>query len=419
MKPTDEGAEGTEIHDPDEVIDDTAELENELDEDADEGEDAGRETDETKGAADDIAAAGRRRLEQKPDPETSKTDAAGTETTDDPETDDAAPDADKDAAGKRAATPDGKEKVEKVEKLVLAGVKERGEDDIEVEVDPELAERIKRLQNDGMRRRTFEKRMAQLEERDAHYDAIDLEAEQDPVGFLLGKVPKERQLQLARALVIEHFEALVPDLDKFGGDAAELYKAQRDLRDTLKTSGDKVDTQRQARAMARSCVRVTETLIPETADETVAARFLKHARAELADAVDRGELVSAETTPKILVDLIKLYGFDKKAPAPKARVAATSSDRDDDRDRARPLSARARELAGRRPAKEAAQATQTRLRRTQQARDAARRVAPTGATSTPVQRPALKEAEQSDVRSASAALRKRGLRDGWGSRAEE
>jgi hypothetical protein len=256
--------------------------------------------------------------------------------------------------------------------------------------------------------------VAKLEEREAHFDGLELEAEQDPVGFILEKVPKAHQLAVARALLVEHYEELAQDIERYEGDQSERYKAQTKLRDDLKTSGKRLETATAARAAARACIRTTDALIPDDTDEGKHTKFMKMARAELADAADRGEDVSPATVPKILKELVTLYGFDR---VPAKKKAATTPAAGASGNRARPVSEKAREIADRRVTKAGAQAAEARIRRSRQARAGAERIAPAGAGSSPA-RAALKESEETDVLTASRALRKKGLPQTWKTPAE-
>lgn len=331
------------------------------------------------------------------------------------------------AATVPAKKPDavaGKPKTEqepKLQKITLAGEADRKEEDIELEVDDEIAERIKRLTNGAMRRQQFERRKAELDARQDELEAIDLQLDQDPVGFIIRQLTPERQLEVARALLVTQMpnmqDILAKFLDEEGGENARL-REQLDLNTRMSESEKKLERARQGRAHAKKCMDAAAALVPGDADDDVAQEFMVDARRVLQEAAAAGTRVTPETVKEILARRIKLYGFDQpRRPAAPRRDAAPSRDRretTDDTRTARPLSQRAREIADRRaPTREAAAATQARLRRVQQSRTASQRQAPAGAGAALTEVPIFKPEEETDVRSASKALRQRGLPESW------
>jgi hypothetical protein len=316
-------------------------------------------------------------------------------------------------------TDKGKEKPDaaapKLTKVTLAGESDRGEEDIEVEVDEEIAERIRRAQKGAMRRQQFERRKSELDARAAEMDAVELELTEDPVGFIVSQLSDARRLDVARALLVQHLPELKDVVEQYLEDETARLREQLKLKDQMSESSDRLDRARQVRAYAQKCMAAAEALIPEDVDDDVAQEFIADARRVLHEAAQAGTRVTPETVKEILARRLKLYGFDqsRRTPAPRPRSEA-SRGRQDDARTARPLSQRARDVAERRPPSKAeAAATQSRIRRVQQSRTAAVRQAPAGAGAAPTQVPLLKSEEETDVRSASAALRKRGLPDSW------
>lgn len=318
------------------------------------------------------------------------------------------------APAKPAAKPEkvtDDEPAPKAIKVTLPGIADRGEEDIEVEVDEEIAGRIQRLKNDGLRRKAYDERMADVQTREAKLEGYEQELEVDPIGFHLNKLSPDQQIEVARALVIEHLDALQPEIEKWLDEPAERHKQRADIKDTLRKSGERLSTAQRVREHARAIVSAAEQLVPEHVDPETARAFMADARRELAEAASAGERVSPETVATLLTRRVRLYGFDKspaRSAAPKKGSPAESGEPE-----ARPVSDRAREVAARKPTKADAAATQARIRRAQVARAAASRVAPVGAGAAPVQVPALPPEAEADVASVSKYLRQQGLPESW------
>lgn len=312
------------------------------------------------------------------------------------------------AAVAKAGDPDPDAATKPV-KVTLPGIADRGEEDIEVEVDAELAQRIQRLKNDGMRAKQYTARQAELDAREAQMDAYAQELEVDPIGFHINKMPAAQQLEVARALLIDHLEALAPDIERLS-DPNERMKALRDLGGKVKQSSDRLTKQRAVALEVKSILRAVDVIVPEGTDEATASLFIADARRDLAAAADRGEPVTSETVKRLLARRITLYGFDKPTPRPAAKPAAPLA--------ARPVTDRARDIAARRPLAADATAAQTRVRRTQTARSAAQRIAPAGAGAAPTQAPALPDDAHADIATLTKALRGRGLPQSWQERGE-
>jgi hypothetical protein len=299
------------------------------------------------------------------------------------------------------------------QRITLKGLADRGEEDLELEIDDkDIAARIVRLQNDSMRKGEYVKRLARLQEREADLEALDETIEADPVGFLLARVPRDQQREIARALVLEHYDALAEELTQFGEDGEGRERQRVALRDKIGESGKRLTRVQAAKRFARECVTAAEQLVPEGMDESRANRFLRAARAELAQASDAGHLRRAADVKKLLAPLVEDYGFTRRReepPAPTGRKPAPPA--------ARPVTDRARTLAARRPAASRSAdpaAAQSQVRRVQDARGAARRVAPPGAGAAPTQVPTIPKEAEADIASASKYLRESGkLPDSW------
>jgi hypothetical protein len=289
---------------------------------------------------------------------------------------------------------------EKWIKVTLPGLSERGEKDLEAEVSPELADRITRLKNDGMRRKAFDEQMQFVERSKSELQAIEEALSVDPVGFTLGRMTPERQLEVAEALLIEHFETLAPKIEQYWNDAAQRQGARVQFRDRMRENGQQLTETQQKREYAGKILSAARQLLPESVEPSVAQSFLRDAERDLIDAARSGATVAPETVPQLLQNRLKLYGLHETPAAPGGSTTTTTTPATQT---ARPVTDRARTIA------EVKQGS-ARIRRVQTQRLAATRVAPTGAGAAPVQIPVIPQ--DADIRGASRIIRKQGVQ-GW------
>lgn len=294
--------------------------------------------------------------------------------------------------------------------IKLAGAPERGEEDLELEIDdPDVAQRIQRLQNEGMRRQAYNEAMADVESQRAELQAIGSALEQDPVGFALNQMTRERQLEVAEALLIEHFDALVGRINEFTDDPVSRQQGRVALRDRLAASRDEMQDSRARQSHAAACMRTAQGLLPEGVDDATAQMFMADAENDLIRAAKSGRPVTPDTVPLLLKHRARIYGFGETGPGERASGASALS-RSADPGTARPLTDKARAIAEKK--REASEA-QKRIRRVQVQRRGAAAVAPTGIGAATLQVPVLSDNDMTDVHAASKALRKLNLGNSW------
>jgi hypothetical protein len=287
---------------------------------------------------------------------------------------------------------------EKWVKVTLPGLSERGEQDLEAEVSPELADRITRLKNDGLRRKAYDEQMQGVERSKAELQAIEEALTVDPVGFTIGRMTPQRQLEVAEALLIEHFETLAPKIEQYWNDAAARQGARVNFRDKMRESSTQLTETQQKREYANRVLGAARQLLPESVEPAVAQAFLRDAERDLIDAARSGATVAPETVPQLLQNRLKLYGLHETPAAPAGSTTTTTQP--PATQTARPVTDRARTIA------EVKQGS-ARIRRVQTQRLAATRVAPTGAGAAPVQVPVIPQ--DADIRGASRIIRKQGV----------
>jgi hypothetical protein len=304
---------------------------------------------------------------------------------------------------------------------VLSGLTEKGEQDIEVELEDEAAaERIRRLQNDGMRRKAYQEAKGELDNERAELTAVTQAIEADPVSFIVGQMTPERQLDVARALLAEHFDRLIPDIQAYD-DEQNGAKKRSDARIALRDRVDEAKasiTETQARQRhAAACMNAAQSVIPDNTDPATVADFMRDVEIDLVHAARAGKPVTPESVPQLIERRAKLYGFgaapsSAAAPAAPATPAPASAAPAKPADTARPIGDRATAIAARVITKEEAKNAQSRIRKVQVTRQNAAAVAPPGAGAAPVQVPVIPAT--ADIKEASKIIRKQG-QAGWAS----
>lgn len=283
--------------------------------------------------------------------------------------------------------------------FVVKGHEERGESDIEIEVDdPETLERLRRLEADGMRGKEYRSRTKQLAEREADLADAELVIEHAPLKFVLDTMVPERRLEMAKVLLAEHWDDLLPTIDEYVEDRSKPSRDQLEAR----KKGDKEEKElarvRASTERARELRLAIDEMLPDGLAPETHARFLRDAQRDILDAVQRGERVSPADLPKLLKERIRLYGF---AQGTKGRSGKPSTV-------ARPASSRASAIADR---KAAAQREQERIKRVQATRRNGKAVVPGGRGSAATVRKVV--ADSASIEEAGDALLKSGKASSW------
>ncbi len=291
----------------------------------------------------------------------------------------------------------GEEAASAPETITLPGLSDRGEEDIEIEIDdPAVAERLRRMAKDGIRASAAREQRAALEADRARFAEVTAAVEDDPIGFVIGKMSPERQLEVARALILEHLDTLLPDIDELAATPGLRSDRRLDLQRTMSTAASEAAEVRNARAYAGRIVSSIEALVPEDTDPTDAREFVDSSRTYLAKLAQSGQRITPESVPTLLARHIRMLGSPAAIPRPASGTVA------------KPATDAARAVAARVSLEDADRSAQ-RVRRVQIQRAAATRVAPAGAGAAPVSVPLLKPEERTDIRTASKALLRPGV----------
>lgn len=201
----------------------------------------------------------------------------------------------------------------KTESVVLPGLKERGEEDLEVPVeDPVLAERLRRLLNDGMRKSEYREKMQEVEQFKRERAEFEAELESNPVGVLMNHATPERQQEIARALLVEHWDALVPVIQQFAQDPVQIARAQRDVIQQNQVAAQEATVRKEAARREAEVLGALNGLVPESVDAETRSAFLRDAERDLIDAAYGRQVVTAETVPMLVKRRMQMYGFVEK-----------------------------------------------------------------------------------------------------------
>ena len=301
-------------------------------------------------------------------------------------------------------------------RVKLRGLEERGEEDLEIEVDdPAIAERIQRAENSGMRRREYETALLAVEDRADEINAVVEALSIDPVGYTLNHMTPKRQVEVLRALLLEHFDEVGEYVDELANDPAGRQAQRVKLRDDRRGQADLLTKSTANQKAAKRVIAATSQLIPDDIADDERTSFLYDAEQDFIREVKAGRPVTPELVPRILARRLKLYGFPAVTEEPARRGTERDSRVNGGRStngaaRARPLSDRARQVAE--DERDRVRRTQDRIRNGSGARRAAARVAQPGAGAGAISEPIVPAT--ADIREAGKALRKAGkLSAGW------
>jgi hypothetical protein len=296
--------------------------------------------------------------------------------------------------------PEAESEVEEPEapsefKVVLKGQAERGEEDIELVLpDAEAVERWNREVNNGLRKKDYDAKMQAVAAERAEIAEFNTALEHNPIGTMLNAIPKQTQVDVALALVAEHWDELFPTLQAYSQDVAGVYKTRLQSRDAAQQADVQARRVMEGERKAAEILTAVEALVPDSVAENIRARFRNDAERDLVELANRGVAISPAVVQSLLQDRIKMYGFgvDPVKPA-KAAVARRVGQPDS----AKPT-----------PDIEKAKQVQARIQQTQTARKNAAAIPPAGRG--PVATRKTLVPKGADIEAASDALSKA---DSW------
>ena len=138
--------------------------------------------------------------------------------------------------------------------------------------------------------------------------------EHNPIGTVLNAIPKEASLEVARALVAEHWDTLFPDLQQFSQDPTRVRETRLDSRERSMQADRQAREAIESTRRANAIMSATESLVPDEVAPTIRQQFLEDAERDLIKLASRGVAISPETVAQQLQDRIRMYGFAAQAP---------------------------------------------------------------------------------------------------------
>lgn len=259
----------------------------------------------------------------------------------------------------------------------LEGLTDRGEEDFEIDVSPEVAERLKRLEKNGMRKEEYTRRMDSLQTKESEWRVLESQMQTAPDAFVLGKLSKDAQLKVAVAILAEHWDLLVPGIVEMNEKPHVRELVKKDNQIAMRDLDAAARTALPAKQAEAYLLRTVEETIPDGAAERQVKLFRT--------AVDQEARVWAKNNPgmiprkdemnALLEDVARDFGWtadhrQTSAPAVAAAAKPVATTRP------------AAPVAKRVPVDEA-----TRRQAVAQGRAIARRVVPAGAGGMPVDPP--------------------------------
>jgi len=266
--------------------------------------------------------------------------------------------------------------------------------------DPELAEEIRTNFNDGMRRREFAEKVAEVDALKSEFTEFRAMLRENPESVILQHLPQEKRVAIGVALLAQDFDALVPAIQAYIDNPQNRITKAAETQAAIRNQQSTFEARVQSERAAAEVRKATASLIPDNASDESVAKFWRLASLTLSAAVDRSEQVNATTVKQQLADVLTLCGFDaagEKPAATRARVSLAPTTAQTQTPAAVPANAAAKAMA-----------EQRRIRLTQTNRKNAAAVPPAGAGAAPVRVPPAPKG--ATIEEASQTLRKMG---GW------
>lgn len=298
-----------------------------------------------------------------------------------------------------AAAPDGDEAApdgEAAPEPITITLRGRNGEEIPFTVESEAdADVLRALKNDGMRGEEYRRKSADLESGFAELRDIGARMKADPEGFMISQLTPERQLSTARALLLNNWDHLAPEIEQFWNDDVARRQAMLDIREQSTARTADVNNLIAGYRAAAEAERTIAGLIPEAASQEESDAFFADATAYLTGLAQQGRAVNPADIPQVLSRMVAAYGFHAAtAPAAVPATPATQA--------AAPSAPASDPLAER---KERVAAVVRRTAQVAKQRTAAARVAPQGAGAAPVEAP--KPPKGSDITQTTQFLKQR------------
>lgn len=218
--------------------------------------------------------------------------------------------------------------------FVLAGLTERGEEDVVLEFpnDPVVQERLKRLQNDGMRRKDYDEQMRVVTQQAQQAEAVMTQAQIDPAGFTNEYLPPEAKRALALSWLCDpDFLEMVRDdvavLDSPQERRRVAAEAQLALADASRQVQTTLQQRQQNRATTEQITIALSAIVPDTLNAAQKDVWMADRYREIATMLQSGQLhksqLNAFALPSVLGPTLQAWGIQN----PTQRIAAALEQR--------------------------------------------------------------------------------------------
>ena len=296
------------------------------------------------------------------------------------------------------------------DEVFIAHLPGRGPDDPDVEIevaDAELAERLRQMRKGYERRERLQGREQTVRQAEAEISNLELLAQENPTGFILGHVAKEHHVAIARQLLAqpEVWTAVKEEVTGWDLDPTTREKFASEMK--AERSQQELDATKvvEARKLITSSAALAGDLIVEIADgngleDDRGGRFFKMAMTSVGDYMEAQGLyqINEDQVVKILETqgILDAWQLDPKKRTRVATEAQVNGDRPSGKEAPAPSQAEV----------EKARQTGAQMKRAVERKRAVAATAPAGVGAAPVQ---ATFPEGQGVKDRIKAARKKGL----------
>lgn len=259
----------------------------------------------------------------------------------------------------------------------------------------DVADRLRELQNNGIRKAEYTKRLEALDSREIDIRANEAALAKAPEVFVAERLQPDQQQQIALALVAAHWDDLFPKLVEMADkDAGKAKRGETILgfKQRIFDARTAMDTERANQRQLQQMYKATMSFVPEDTPEDTARRFVHLASQEIGDAMRAGRWtpgskIAPDDVLPHLRGVLRDFGFSEPAAAGRRNGSTSSAQRSSAKaasePRATDSASSTRNASGTRDAR--GEREVARQQRTAASRAIARRVAPAGAGGVPAQ----------------------------------
>lgn len=192
--------------------------------------------------------------------------------------------------------------------------------------DAATADALRRLNNGYMRGEEARTKLAEADAALTRVREVEIMLEADPLG-LVERMPAPQRVNIARAMLAEHFEELRPVIESWWNDESERRLARAEGLESRDKARSSYQTQSSVAKQVRAVSDAVRTLIPDSVDASDATEFYQDAvryLAGVAEGRDSG-IVTPQEVPQLLQKRLQRYGFNNAANTTDTAPASTST----------------------------------------------------------------------------------------------